>query len=277
MFQLGWFSTARGPTSQALLAAAWNAIKLGDISAEIAFVFCSRERGESAETDKFLDQAEGYGIPLITLSFTRFRETHGGHGMGLEGTSFASWRKAYDKEVLRLLNNYHPDLAVLAGYMLVMTPELCLRLPTINLHPAAPGGPAGTWQQVIWELIENRAANSGIRMHLVTPALDEGPIISFCTYSLQGDGFGKLWNDVKGADISGLRKTQGEEHPLFVRIRQEGIKRELPMILATIKAFSQGRIRVRNGALLDGGGSPITAYDLTEEIEAALASKSASL
>jgi len=277
VFQLGWFSTARGPTSQALLAAAWNAIKLGDIPAEIAFVFCSRERGESAETDRFLDQVEGYGIPLISLSFTRFRETHGGHGMGLEGTSFASWRKAYDQEVLSLLNNYHPDLAVLAGYMLVMTPELCLRLPTINLHPAAPGGPAGTWQQVIWKLIEDRAENSGIRMHLVTPALDEGPIVSYCTYSLRGKGFSKLWNAVKGANVRILKKTYGEKHPLFVRIRQEGIERELPMILATIKAFSQGRICVQNGVLLDKGGSPITARDLTEEIEATLASKSASL
>jgi phosphoribosylglycinamide formyltransferase-1 len=45
----------------------------------------------------------------------------------------------------------------------------------INLHPAAPGGPTGTWQEVIWQLIEGRAVETGVMMHLVTPELDRGP------------------------------------------------------------------------------------------------------
>ncbi|GAH59253.1 unnamed protein product, partial [marine sediment metagenome] len=42
------------------------------------------------------------------------------------------------------------------------------RYNMVNLHPAAPGGPTGTWQEVIWQLIENKAEETGVMMHLVT-------------------------------------------------------------------------------------------------------------
>ena len=45
MLRIGWFSTGRGEGSKALLRAAMDAIQKGDLKAEIAFVFCNRERG----------------------------------------------------------------------------------------------------------------------------------------------------------------------------------------------------------------------------------------
>ncbi len=51
MLRLGWFSTARGPTSRKLLAAAWDEIAAGRLGAQIALVFCNREPGEDPQTD----------------------------------------------------------------------------------------------------------------------------------------------------------------------------------------------------------------------------------
>jgi len=46
---------------------------------------------------------------------------------------------------------------LLAGYMLVVGDVMCKKFDMINLHPAAPDGPAGTWQEVIWQLIKEKA------------------------------------------------------------------------------------------------------------------------
>lgn len=273
MYQVGWFSTARGPTSRALLRAAWEAMQRKEISAQIAFVFCSRGQGESEETDQFLAQVKSYGIPLVTLSFARFRRSHRGRGTGYDGATFAPWREAYDREVVRLLQGHHPDLVVLAGYMLIMTAALCQRYTALNLHPAAPGGPAGTWQQVIWKLIQEEASYSGIRMHLVTPDLDQGPIVTYCAYPLRGGDLDPLWVEVQGKDLEQLKATSGEELPLFLRIRREGVARELPLILASIKAFAEGWIWVENGQPRDHSGQLLRGYDLTAEIEATLRSE----
>ena len=270
MYQIGWFSTARGPNSRALLGAAWEQILQKELATEVSFVFCNRERGESEETDQFLDQVEGYGIPLVTLSFARFRREHGGKGTGFDGARFAPWREAYDREALRLLQGYQPDLVMLAGFMLVQTPALCGHFTEINLHPAAPGGPAGTWQEVIWRLIEERATSSGVRMHLVTPDLDQGPIVTYCTYPLTGDDFEPLWKEVGETSVEELKARFGEELPLFQRIRQEGVARELPVVLETLKAFAEGHVRVGEGHILDRAGRVVKGYDLTPVIEKGL-------
>ena len=44
--------------------------------------------------------------------------------------------------------------------------------------------------------------------------------------------------------------------------------RELPLIVATLRAFADGKVRIEGGRVLDASGRPIAGYDLTEEIEA---------
>ncbi len=53
MYQLGWFSTGRGDGSKGLLKAVQDGISLGELNANIEFVFCSRERGETEATDRY--------------------------------------------------------------------------------------------------------------------------------------------------------------------------------------------------------------------------------
>src|SRR3989304_7612525 len=76
--RVGWFSTGRGEGSRRLLPAVVDAIGRGELDAEIALVFCNRERGEYEATDGFLELAASYGIPCLTLSSRRFRRERGG-------------------------------------------------------------------------------------------------------------------------------------------------------------------------------------------------------
>ncbi|MBA7484923.1 hypothetical protein ES707_20454 [subsurface metagenome] len=137
----------------------------------------------------------------------------------------------------------------------------------INLHPAAPGGPTGTWQEVIWQLMESEARETGLMMHLVTPELDKGPAVSYCTFPITGVPFDSHWCEIRGQDIDEIKRRQGETNPLFKLIREHGLKREFPLILATMKAFSQGRVKIIDGRVTDSAGKPIKGYNLTEEID----------
>lgn len=267
MYQLGWFSTGRGKGSRGLLKAVHDSIALGDTDAGFAFVFCSREHGETEQTDIFLRMVEDYHIPLVTFSYQKYKAKMGGSGGGAD-EGWSSWRLDYDREVMTRLQNFKPDLCVLAGYMLIVGPEMCQKYDMVNLHPASPGGPTGTWREVIWELIETNAQSTGAMMHLVTPELDKGPVVTYCTSPIRGEPFDQYWSEIRGKSAAQIKQEQGEENPLFQLIRQHGVVRELPLITATIQAFSQGKVKVTpDKQVIDAQGNPIRGYDLTAEID----------
>ncbi len=269
--RVGWFSTGRGDGSRRLLKAAADAIGAGDLEAEIAFVFCNRERGEYQATDGFLDLAEAHGVPTITLSSRQFRRDCGG-ALSKPGEPLPAWRAKYDGEVAKLIAEHAFDVGVLAGYMLIFTPEMAGRYPFLNLHPAEPGGPIGAWQQVIWELIDSRAVRSGVMIHLATDELDRGPVVSYCTYPLRGAAFDALWDEFGAQTVAALQAAAGEEHPLFMEIRRHGAARELPLVIETLRALSQARARVDDRRVVDGQGDSLTdGLDLTSEVETAVA------
>jgi len=267
---IGWFSTGRDDAALDLLTAAMEAIQRGELDARIAFVFCNRERGEHEPTDVFLDLVESYGIPLITLSSRAFRRARGG-ALSKPGEPLPTWRHEYDSRVAELVSGYPFDIGVLAGYMLIFTEEVCERYPILNLHPAEPGGPAGTWQQVIWELMEQRAQRSGAMLHLATPRLDEGPPVTYCLFSLRGPAFDSLWQEIGERSSEEVRETEGEENRLFKEIRRHGAARELPLVVATLRAFAEGRVRIEGGRVFAGEREVRGGYDLTPEIDAAVA------
>ena len=268
MLRIGWFSTGRGEGSKALLRAATDAIQNGDLKAEIAFVFSNRERGEAEPTDQFFDLVQSYGLPLVTLSYSRFRRERG-LPVVHTGEPLLPWRQDYDREVARLIEPYPFDLGMLAGFMLIFTGLLCERWPLLNLHPAAPGGPVGMWQDVIWELISERAEKSGITVFLCTTDLDRGPTVTYCTYPLRGPALDLLWRKVEGRSLDEVKAAEGEENTLFKEIRRQGATRELPLIVATLRAFADKRLRFEGLTVVTSRGHTIHGYDLTPEVEAA--------
>ena len=162
-------------------------------------------------------------------------------------------------------------MRILAGYMLVVGKEMCQKYDMVNLHPATPGGPAGTWQEVIWQLIDSKAEETGVMMHLITPELDKGPPVAYCTFPIRGNPFDEHWEEIQGHSLAEIRKKQGESNPLFQLIRQHGLHRELPLIVATIKAFANGRVKITaEKKVVDADGRPIIGYNLTSEIDTQL-------
>ena len=266
MYQLGWFSTGRDKAARDLLKAVNSSIRQSEIKAEIAFVFSNREPSESEESNLFFKLVEDYHIPLICFSYQKFKASKGTPITGQTGT-LPLWRLDYDREVMNRLQDFHPDLCVLAGYMLIVGREICRRYDMINLHPAVPGGPTGTWQEVIWQLIDNKARKTGVMMHLVTPELDKGPPVTYCTFPIRGKSFDRYWDEIERHPLSEVKKGQGQNNPLFKLIRQHGLAREFPLIISTLKAFSQGKIKITAGKkVIDSAGRPVNGYNLTDEI-----------
>ena len=264
-YQLGWFSTGRDKAARDLLTVAHNSIKSDEIKAEIAFVFCSREPGEARESDSFIRLVERYQIPLVCFSYQNFK-TRQNSSLAEAKISLPQWRLDYDREVMKRLDSFTPDLCVLAGYMLIVSKEMCRRYDMINLHPAMPGGPTGTWQEVIWQLIDNEAQQTGVMMHLVTPELDKGPVVTYCTFAIRGGHFDRYWQEIEALP-AGNPKAQRARNALFKLIRKYGLAREFPLITSTIKAFSQGKVRVTaDKKVVDADGKLIKGYNLTSEI-----------
>ena len=271
MLRIGWFSTGRGEGSRGLLRFFHDAIAGGLLDARIEFVFSNREPGEAEGSDTFFELVRSYGLPLVTLSSSRYRREQGGGGM-------ARHRTGFDREVMELLCDFQPDVCVLAGYMLICSGEMCRRYPLLNLHGALPDGPIGTWQSVIWQLIETRATKTGAMIHLATEQVDRGPVLSHCVVPIVGGAFDADWAALAGRDAAQVQAVEGEENRLFRRIRVEGYRREPHLMLATLQAVADGRLTVRPGEALDPDGNPLgerylNGMPLTDEIEAALAAE----
>ncbi|MDD5045269.1 MAG: formyltransferase family protein [Candidatus Omnitrophica bacterium] len=272
-YKIGWFSTGRGAGSKGMLQAAHDAIRSGELNAEIEFVYCSREYGETEPTDQYLDMVNNYGISLVSYSYQRYRAIKNMPNPDLS-QPLPQWRIDYDNEVIKRLEPFHPDLCILAGFMLVTTPIMCNKYEIINLHPAAPGGPAGIWQQVIWKLIETKSITQGIKMHVAIPELDMGPTATYCTFSIHGKAFDKHWDDIKDKTVDEIKATEGVENALFKAIRAHGMVRELPLVIYTLKAFSEGKIKItKDRQVVDAAGRLIDGYDLTQKIDAAVKGK----
>ena len=265
-YQLGWFSTGRDKAARDLLTVVNDSIKRGQIKAAIAFVFCSRDAGEAEESDLFIKLVNSYRIPLVCFSYQKFKARQTNPNQE-QGAGLPSWRLAYDREVMKRLQGFSPDLCVLAGYMLITGQEMCQRYKMINLHPAAPGGPVGTWQEVIWQLIDSEARETGVMMHLVTPELDKGPPVAHCTFPIRGKPFDEYWQAIKKLPPASPQGKEARES-LFKLTRKHGLAREFPLIVATLKAFSQGKIRItKDKKVVDTRGKPIKGYNLTDEID----------
>lgn len=250
MLNIGWFSTGRDEAARQLLQAVQDKSQTGDIKGKISFVFSNREPGEAKESDLFFELVRSYNIPLVCLSHKKFKTAKEEEDLGIK----KEWRIKYDKEVNKKIEPFAPDLCVLAGYMLIVSAELCQKYDMINLHPAPPGGPTGSWQDVIWTLIQNKADTAGAMMHLVTPELDRGPVISYCLFSIKGDPFAEYWR-------------KDNKDMLFRLIRRHELAREFPLIILTLQSLSRGEVGIKDRRVIDIQGKLISGYNLSGKID----------
>lgn len=271
MLNIGWFSTGRGEGSRGLLRFVQERIELGQLDARIRFVFSNRAQGQARGSDEFFNLVNSYNLPLVTRSSAQYRRSRSSSGL-----DWADLRPEYDRLVLDDLKDFQPDICVLAGYMLIVSSEMCRRYSLLNLHPALPDGPIGTWQEVTWELIRQRAPCTGAMIHLATEELDRGLVVSYCTASINGPAFDAAWQALEGCDLEEIQASQGEELPLFQQIRQAQYRREPYLILETLRVVADGRVLIRDGKALHSTELPLSQNSppglcLDAEIDAAMA------
>ena len=267
-FKFGWWTTGRDQAAVNLFNTVWQATSDNIIRGKMAYLFCSREKGEGGFSDEIISLAAEREIPVETSSAVMFEPE-------LRKRDRGRWRTLYHEKVYRLIGKYRCSMAVLAGYMWVLSAEICQKIDAVNLHPALPGGPAGTWQEVIWQLLENRAEKTGAMMHLVTPELDRGPAVTFFSFDIKGARWKHLWEEfdslVRLKGMEGVKTDPGEDLPIFRKIRHEGEIRELPLIVQTLRALSVGEIILERGRLYNSDRKPLSEpLDLSTQVDASL-------
>ncbi|MFQ3231053.1 phosphoribosylglycinamide formyltransferase [Reinekea sp.] len=107
-----------------------------------------------------LTRAKNYGCDAITLDHSRFDS-----------------REAFDAELKATIDQYQPDILVLAGFMRILTPDFVQSYlgKIINIHPSLlPKYPGLHTHKRALEAGDKEA---GATVHFVTPELDGGPAI----------------------------------------------------------------------------------------------------
>ncbi len=86
-------------------------------------------------------------------------------------------REDYDSALIAQINNYQPDLVVLAGFMRILTPNFVQTYQgrLINIHPSLLPKYQGlnTHQRAI----DAGDTEHGVSVHFVTEELDGGPVV----------------------------------------------------------------------------------------------------
>jgi len=118
----------------------------------------------SNKSDAFgLTRAANHNIEARTLSHLEFEN-----------------RAAFDHALMDIIDEYQPDIVVLAGFMRILTDEFVSHYlgRLINIHPSLLPKYKGlhTHQRAI----EAGDKEHGASVHFVTPELDDGPVIIQC-------------------------------------------------------------------------------------------------
>lgn len=101
---------------------------------------------------------------------------HGLNTVFVDPGSFPD-RAAYDRELIRILEENEVDLVVLAGYMRLVGPEIveAFRNRIMNIHPALLPSFPGT--SGVADALAYGVRVTGVTVHFVDEGLDTGPII----------------------------------------------------------------------------------------------------
>ncbi|GAB1256713.1 phosphoribosylglycinamide formyltransferase [Aurantivibrio plasticivorans] len=159
---------------------------------------------------KGLERARQAGIDAITLDHKRFES-----------------REAFDQALIKAIDNYRPELIVLAGFMRILTPEFTHHYlgRMMNIHPSLlPKYPGLHTHQ---RALEAGDSCHGVTVHFVTEELDGGPPIVQAKVPI-----------IEGDDADSLAKrVQAQEHVIY------------PL---AVDWFATGRLQLHNGkSMLD--------------------------
>ncbi len=142
--------SGRGSNLEALL----KAIAAQKVNAQVAAIISNKESA------KGLQLARHYGLPSHILSHQDFYT-----------------REAFDTKLAETIDQYTPDLVVLAGFMRILTPAFVNHFTPrlINIHPSLL--PSFTGLHTHERALQEGVKVHGCTIHMVTAELDNGPIL----------------------------------------------------------------------------------------------------
>lgn len=185
----------------------------GQLDAKIEAVICNRPNTLG------LERAKNAGIPAILLDHTEF-----------------DGRESFDAALIQRIDQYQPDLVVLAGFMRILTPGFVQRYlgKLINIHPSLlPKYPGLNTHQ---RAIDAGDAQAGATVHFVTEELDGGPAIVQASVNIEAN------DDAKSL----AKRILSHEHSIY------------PM---AAQWFLQNRLNLHNNcAMLDGKSLSNSGY-----------------
>jgi phosphoribosylglycinamide formyltransferase-1 len=147
---LGVLISGRGSNLRAIIDAIGN----GQLDAHISVVISNRADAQG------LEHARAAGIETVHIDHTRYRS-----------------REEFDREVAATLKARAVGLVCLAGFMRLLSAEFILQFPNaiLNIHPSLLPSFPGLDAQA--QALEYGVKVSGATVHIVTPELDNGPIV----------------------------------------------------------------------------------------------------
>ncbi len=173
------------------------------------------------------DQADAYGLTRADNAEIETR-VHAYDGY--------SSRADYDTDLQKIIEEFNPDLIVLAGFMRILSDFIVERFSgaMVNIHPSLLPKYKGlnTHQRAI----DSGDIEHGVSVHFVTPTLDDGPVIIQAKVPVfEDDSAGEL-----------AARVQEQERKIY------------PLV---VKWFCENRLHMENGvATLDKTIIPETGY-----------------
>ncbi len=118
------------------------------------------------KTVKSLERARNAGIPAVSVSPKDYAD-----------------RAAFNQAMLEKIDEFAPDLIVLAGFLVAIPEEMVKKYSNriINIHPSLIPSFCGVGYyglKVHEKVLERGAKVTGATVHFVNEGMDEGPIIS---------------------------------------------------------------------------------------------------
>ena len=159
-FSLGVLVSGRGSNLQAII----DAVAERRLDARVAVVISNRADAQG------LTRARDAGIEALCVDHRAFAD-----------------RAAFEQALVRELRARKVGLVCLAGFMRILGPDFLEAFPNaiLNIHPSLlPAFPGVNAQLQAWRY---GARISGVTVHLVTDALDGGPIVLQASVPVRDD------------------------------------------------------------------------------------------
>jgi len=136
------------------LQAIIDAINAGELHAKISAVVSNRPNV------KGLERAKSAGIPTHTLDHTEFES-----------------RESFDRQLMRTIDQYQPQLVILAGFMRILTDDFVAHYSgrMLNIHPSLL--PEFKGLNTHQRALDANVNQHGVSVHYVNNELDGGSVV----------------------------------------------------------------------------------------------------